>query len=538
MDKDKARGGYYTPKIVADFLSSWGIRDKNDLILEPSCGDGHFLCSIKNRLYNLGDYSDKIDRVDAIEIISDEANKASCYGIDVINSDFFEYYKNNIIGKKTYSVILGNPPFIRYQTVDRSIRNLATDLVADVGIKINKLSNIWLPFLILSCEALNPENGRLAMVIPSELFQVDYAAETRKYLSEKFDSLKIITFNKLIFEDVQQEVVLLLAEVKSENKGISVIELDCLEDLLTFEADHDVSEVKPIDHSKDKWTKYYLTNEELELMRRLDSDNRITISTELFDVNVGVVTGQNRFFLLSDSEVTNFSLSDSVRKIVGRSDQLSGIMFTVKDFNDLSSQGKKIYMFKPQSPVLTEHEQHYVKYGEELGYSDGYKCRIRKRWYEVPESWEPDAFLLRQVHLFPKMVLNQTGATNTDTLHKIRFLSGVDKENVVGAFINSYTLALSELTGRSYGGGVLTFEPGEIRKLKIPMTNAEKLDLKIIDSKIRSKDIIGALDYVDEILLMQGIGLSREEVSTLRGIWVKLRDRRVLRRSNKNNRLD
>ena len=85
------------------------------------------------------------------------------------------------------------------------------------------------------------------------------------------------------------------------------------------------------------------------------------------------------------------------------------------------------------------------------------------------------------------MILNSVGALVTDTLHKVRFNEGVDGNAVASAFLNTYTLALSETLGRSYGGGVLTFEPGEMRKMRIPMMGSDKLDVKKIDSLQREK---------------------------------------------------
>ena len=90
-----------------------------------------------------------------------------------------------------------------------------------------------------------------------------------------------------------------------------------------------------------------------------------------------------------------------------------------------------------------------------------------RRWYVVPTSWKADAFLIRQANLYPKLILNDAGAYVTDTLHKVRFLNGVDGRAVTAAFLNTYTFALSETLGRSYGGGVLTFEPGEMRRMRI-----------------------------------------------------------------------
>ena len=122
---------------------------------------------------------------------------------------------------------------------------------------------------------------------------------------------------------------------------------------------------------------------------------------------------------------------------------------------------------------------------------------------------------------------------STDTIQKVRFLDGVNPEFVAAAFLNSFTLALAEITGRSYGGGVLTFEPGEIRQLKIPMKNAEKLDVIRIDKLIRDDKIEEVLDYTDRILLIEGLGLTEFEVTTLRNIWIKLSERRIGRKERR-----
>ena len=39
--------------------------------------------------------------------------------------------------------------------------------------------------------------------------RVDYAAEARQFLSTYFENLTLVTFKKLVFDDIQQEVILL-----------------------------------------------------------------------------------------------------------------------------------------------------------------------------------------------------------------------------------------------------------------------------------------------------------------------------------------
>ena len=120
----------------------------------------------------------------------------------------------------------------------------------------------------------------------------------------------------------------------------------------------------------------------------------------------------------------------------------------------------------------------------------------------------------------------------TDTLHKVRFLKGIDGKSVAAAFINTYTLALSETLGRSYGGGVLTFEPGEMRRIKIPMKGADNLDATKIDVWQREGNYEEILRYTDQILLQDGIGLTDHEIGLLHSIWDKMRNRRLSRKQS------
>ena len=104
-------------------------------------------------------------------------------------------------------------------------------------------------------------------------------------------------------------------------------------------------------------------------------------------------------------------------------------------------------------------------------------------------------------------------------------------KHVAAAFLNTYTFALSETIGRSYGGGVLTFEPGEMRRIRIPMKMANQLDLQKIDNWQRLGEIDKILEYTDKILLRDGLGLSEHAVCLLHSIWDKMRNRRMIRKT-------
>ncbi|RLC99762.1 MAG: class I SAM-dependent methyltransferase [Chloroflexi bacterium] len=551
----KLRGGYYTPEPIARFLASWAICSPADRVLEPSCGDGNILVAAARRLQSLGVASETLNQqLHGVELDSQEAAQAAhrlqSLGLFLTANntihvgDFFAHCQCDLFGEKVLTLVLkerqhfdaviGNPPFIRYQNFPEDHRQIAFSLMEQAGLHPNRLTNAWLPFLVVGSLLLN-ENGRLAMVIPAELFQVNYAAETRQFLSDYYSRVALVTFKQLLFKDIQQEVVLLLAERNhTSNDGIRTIELDGIEDLDTLTlARLNAIELKPMNHSTEKWTQYFLDSDEIRLLREMRDHPGVTLSNQVLDVDVGIVTGRNAFFVLAQNQVESYDLEPYLERIVSRSAHLTGAIFGAADWQSNAEEQLPAFLFTPaalSTTDLPEPLRQYIALGETQGYHKGYKCRIRQRWYVVPSVWVPDAFMLRQVHAYPKLVLNIAQAVCTDTIHRVRFLNGANGEAVTAAFLNSLTFAFAEVTGRSYGGGVLTFEPSEAEALPLPLAGAEHLDLEHIDKLLRDNNIDAVLEITDDVLLVQGLGLNRNQVRQLRKIWSKLRDRRINRK--------
>jgi len=540
----KLRGGYYTPKIIADFLAKWAIKSKISEVLEPSCGDGILIESAIVTLKNLGAENNKIAKqIQGIEIDSYEMQKTSRrfidLGIPLLPSqlyigDFFTYCKTHLLNTRNFDAIIGNPPFIRYQNFLEENRKIAFELMKEAGLRPNRLTNSWVPFLITSALLLK-ENGRLAMVIPAELFQVNYAAETRKFLSEYLTRITLITFKRLVFDNVQEEIILLLGEKTEDNNNIiRTIELNGLEDLASYkDNDFTKNQIKPMDHSTEKWTQYFLDQREIELLRTLRSHPNVNIIGNMMQVDVGVVTGENKFFVLTDEQIKDYSLCKYTRRIVSRSGHLQGIIFSESDWaTNVSMQYPAYLLLPPDFSVehMPDDLLKYIEIGEQLGINRGYKCSIRKKWYMVPSTWIPETFMLRQVHSYPKLVCNEAYATCTDTVHRAKCLNSANAKVVASSFLNSLTFAFAEITGRSYGGGVLTFEPNESEKLPLPVVRTNVLDVIEIDMLVRANKIETVLDITDKALLIEGLGLSVNDTKLLRGIWNKMRDRRLNRR--------
>ena len=373
------------------------------------------------------------------------------------------------------------------------------------------------------------------MVIPAELLQVGYAAETRAFLAQYFSSITIVTFRKLVFEGIQQEVVLLLAE--RGNTAAHVIDILELNDATELEGlAHKIQahrSHKPLMAAKDKWTLYFLDHKEIELIQLLSARTDIPRLGDFARVEVGVVTGNNDFFVQREADVATRGLRQYTIPLAGRTAQLPGLVYTSEEHTAQRSTNAGCWLLQLppcDRATLSEEARNYVLTGEQQEVHTGYKCRIRPHWYSVPSIWVPDAFLYRQIYKAPKLVANLAGATSTDTVHRVKLRQPLDVSQLAASFSNVLTFAFAEIVGRSYGGGVLELEPREALHLPIPFFSDAKLDVLELDALERVNNTEAILAITGR-LLHDKLGLDTTDQARLYAIWRKFSDRRLNRKA-------
>ena len=528
--EQKLRGAYYTPFDLADKIVKLFNFDSINTILEPSCGDGVFIDA-------LADNNHLKKNISAVEIENDELDKVrknykNSKNINFINADFLNFYEDSK-NKSFFDLVLGNPPYIRYQYLTENQRNVLSKILEENGMKPNKLINIWVCFLV-ACTKLLSENGKIAFVIPAELLQVAYAEDLRLFLSNQFSKITLITFETLVFPDIEQEIVVFIGEKGKQEKGIRIIEMHDLSDFSKL--DLDTNGFIPLQHVKEKWTRYFTNKDEIKLIQQLKADKRFKKFSDFGIINVGITTGDNKYFSIDKEREEKYKLTNALLPLIGRSSHAHGIYFTKEDWKLNSQNGKKSQLLSFPDKPFEEYPQgykDYIKKGEVEGINSGYKCKIRERWYIVPSVWVPDAFFLRRNNLYPKFVLNKCNAVSTDTMHRIKFNKGINPDLLLLSYYNSISFAFSEICGRSYGGGVLEILPSEMGNILIPDVKElpdEKLKslLLEVDNIVRNdNDIEIALDLVDKELLENTLHIDEQICQQARQIWKKMQKRRL-----------
>jgi adenine-specific DNA methylase len=380
----------------------------------------------------------------------------------------------------------------------------------------------------------------MGLVLPAELLQVSYAAQLRLFLVENCRDIHIIACNELFFDKAEQEVVIFLADgalPASDTKNectVAVAATPTRRSLVKTKAETLIAHIPPkvVQHEGEKWLKYLLSQEQIDLLRSLRASGVATTLSQFGSVDVGVVTGKNAFFVVNGSQVQEWQLRDYVLPLAARAAHLSGAIFDQMEWMDLAKGGERVYLLQLGNEArhrLPKRALQYVVTGEDNAYDKGYKCSIREPWYSVPSVWAPDAFLFRQIYDFPRVIVNNAGVTCTDTIHRMTVRGGI-ADAVAAMCFTSLTAASAEIEGRSYGGGVLELEPTEAERLLVPASVSPALRLSEIDSLIREGRLAEVLEINDKRILGDHLGLSVRDRGHLRSAWETMRERRLSRR--------
>lgn len=530
----KLRGGYYTPEDLATFLCEWALEIKPRRVLEPSCGDGVFFSALR-----AAGATTKL-AVTGFELDEEEAGKATKRAKEVglaaskvHSTDFLSWALDRSGSEEAvFDAVVGNPPFVRYQYLPARFQAKAEQVFRELELPFTKHTNAWVPFILASMRMLRP-GGRLAMVVPSEIVHVMHAQSLRSYLGRECRRLVIVDPEKLWFEGTLQGAVLLLAEKrKDENEfaeGLGIYEVRDRE-FLRISPAKVFAKPQSINGKTvaGKWTRALLDKETRALIDELDSHENVHRFAQIADVDVGIVTGANKFFLVTDDVVNKHELDRWAHPMFGRSEHCPGVIYDARQHaaNAKAGNPTNFLWFRDDEPLKHKKAKSYIKSGEVDELHTRYKCRIRSPWFKVPSVYSTEIGMLKRSHDLPRLILNKVGAYTTDTAYRIRTLKGTPAAHLVGCFYNSLTALSAELEGRHYGGGVLELVPSEIEKLTIPLPSSARVDLTELDRRIRSTASAQEVVTANSRVVLGGLGLSSTKQDCLTEGWMRLRSRR------------
>lgn len=250
--------------------------------------------------------------------------------------------------------------------------------------------------------------GRLAMVVPAEIIHFTHAQSLRSYLGNECSRLVIIDPEELWFSDTLQDAVILMAEkkqspsVKAQGLGIYPVKG---REFLTLTPSSVFNATNPINGKtvQGKWTRALLDLETRTFFDELGEHAFVHKFKDIAKVDVGIVTGANKFFLVPDEVVKNYKLEQWAHPMFGRSEHCPGVIYDENQHVANADKGSptNFLWFDERETIINDDAEAYIKLGEAESLHERYKCSARSPWYTVPSVYSTEIGMLKRSHNTP-----------------------------------------------------------------------------------------------------------------------------------------
>lgn len=448
----------YTPSALARAMVRAIGDNANASWLDPCVGDGSFV-------EELAALDVPKERITAFDINPNPSPGKEDRARTHWNQDFIKWILEEREPGAFFERIILNPPYVALSQIDESLRKRAVSLETPYGSKLSLKANYWCAFLIASLKVLEP-GGSLCAVLPAAWDYAYYAQELREHMRGAFAEFMELRSGRPLFGGIQEGSVVIvgrgfgaahLRSVRIEVRDSAEMEAE-LGKLVNGSGAHVVRALRPhAGAAEPRW----------RLLR------------EVADIRIGAVTGDARYFILSESQRIELELPMSaVRPVLSRANHLTAAMAGRKLWEQLRDDKRRIWLFWPR-PSMRHHPavKRYLLRTEAHGgcRRERYKIKDRKPWYITPLPGRVDGFISGMSKRLPFLVVREKGMpllTATNTLYVLRFkqrgLSDARKAAWGVALLSSRVRRQMAKRARVYADGLLKLEPSELGSLEIP----------------------------------------------------------------------
>ncbi|MEI9954137.1 MAG: hypothetical protein WDO74_35700 [Pseudomonadota bacterium] len=357
--------------------------------------------------------------------------------------------------------VIMNPPYALIGRLVGAPRRAAQSLRMPNGCALFLNANYWCAFVLRAIQVLKPQ-GSMVVVLPAAWDYARYAQPIREAVGDAFGEVIEIRSSKPLFPNVLDGSVVIVAKNRGGEASVwrrtEVRDIgDTIRALGVIAAGRSPSATS--------------------MVRRLARAPRTKLLGDLIDIRIGAVTGDARYFLLTEAERLEHGLPRSaMRPVVTRSRHLVAACLTESSWRRLLVRDERVWLFAPGSAAIKHPAvQRYLRLAKAGKCNlNGYKLKRRTPWYRVPVPAKVDGFLSGMSKNLPFLVLRKMrGLTATNTLYVVNFKQGFRTPNarVAIALVLLTSTAKQELEkcARSYADGLSKFEPAELREVRVPV---------------------------------------------------------------------
>jgi len=474
----RSLGRFDTPRPLAQALADWAIRDGRENVLEPSCGGGVIVKSVIARLAELGSRK-PARQIWACDIdpraLAETRRNIAPNEPNLVLGDFLSSPASSF-GDKKFSAIIGNPPYVRLHTMTAATRETARGTLPFPSL-LDAKASLWAYFPIHAYKFM-AKGGRMGWILPETLLHSEYGKQILRWATQHFHRCIAVSLRERCFlaDGAKERVVVLLLAGAG---GLADREIEMIE----FASANDCIAALPgLAHPKSPHlpqlnghaVPHLVSDFAAIAAQAMETACDLKRFGDFADVKIGVVTGDNNFFLLTEQQRVSAGLKTRhFQRVVGKfADLGDGFSFTEKQAKRYSVSGSvRVWMLCPAPTSMDTRLAEYLETYSPAEIAQNRTMAKRMNW-QVPQlGVVPDAFFQYMGKHGPRIMLNEAGHYCTNTLHRIFFdkkLTRAHRRAICLSLHSSYSQLSAEFEGRQYGSGVLKLEPSEVRRLLFP----------------------------------------------------------------------
>ena len=378
-----------------------------------------------------------------------------------------------------FNLVIANPPYVRHHhlagqdkvRLQHQVKNLT-------GYHVSQLAGLYCHFLLLSHVWMEAD-GLACWLIPSEFMDVNYGQTIKSFLLREVTLLRIHRFDEAAtqFSDALVSSAAVVFRKRKPQPAHSV-EFTHGGTLTSPERCRVVASAD-LD-AAGKWTRYGRD----ELYARQSSE-QLRLG-DLFDIQRGLATGDNAFFVVTPETIEAWELPESCLTPILPSPRYLKTEHVEADADGKPALTKPLFLVNctlPETVVETEQPAlwRYLQHGRERGVHEGYLCKNRTPWYA--QEKRPAAPLLctymgrsrtKEANPF-RFILNESSATAANSYlmlyptEKMQTLARANPAIYKDVWRTLNNLSRLELIneGRVYGNGLHKLEPKELANVLI-----------------------------------------------------------------------
>ncbi|WP_185868058.1 Eco57I restriction-modification methylase domain-containing protein [Variovorax sp. DXTD-1] len=442
----------YTPQALAHAMVEAANDGQRCVWLDPCLGDGAFVAEMAA----LGIAKDHILALD----ISVKSSQKDAMALTERGVDFIAWAKGHA---SSVDRVVMNPPYVGLSKIKGAPLEQALQVSLPQGDRLTRRSNYWCAFILRAIECLRP-GGHLVAVLPAAWDYAIYARPIQEAVYRAFGLVGVVRCSKPLFSTVQEGTVVLVARNRGAPESTRVrVEVSDLQETI------DALRVLGAGGRPSSAAVVHALPAQPSSFRRLD---------ELMNIRIGAVTGDSKYFLLSEQErATNNLPVGACTPVLTRARHLTSAFMDRSAWERLRDRGERVWLFRP-TPTTQAHAAviRYLQRGLDGSCNvQAHKVRSRDPWHRTPLPPKADGFISGTAGGLPFLVLKEMkGLSATNTLYVVSFSRRVElsERAAIGILLLTSSVRRQLVDGaRIYADGLRKFEPSDLGRIRIPVVS-------------------------------------------------------------------